>query len=176
MKLTDTTEELRLISFKMSQYRIGLQPFEVSTFWTTRKIPAPGQRSRQQASLVSCNPFPSQIDLPSPKKSKNAGLGTGRCHLLQSFGIRESADNSAASAASPDYVKCQAVIKSAASAASPKTKSREPRPSGAAAKYSKKVTKRRNMSTFFFAPLGVCLLYTSPSPRDATLSRMPSSA
>ena len=26
------------------------------------------------------------------------------------------------------------------------------------------------------APTGVCLLYTSPSPRDATLSRMPSSA
>ena len=26
------------------------------------------------------------------------------------------------------------------------------------------------------AQLGVCLLYTSPSPRDATLSRMPSSA
>ena len=25
-------------------------------------------------------------------------------------------------------------------------------------------------------PLSVCLLYTSPSPRDATLSRMPSSA
>jgi len=25
-------------------------------------------------------------------------------------------------------------------------------------------------------PLGTCLLYTSPSPRDATLSRMPSSA
>ena len=25
-------------------------------------------------------------------------------------------------------------------------------------------------------PLKVCLLYTSPSPRDATLSRMPSSA
>ena len=24
--------------------------------------------------------------------------------------------------------------------------------------------------------LGICLLYTSPSPRDATLSRMPSSA
>ena len=24
--------------------------------------------------------------------------------------------------------------------------------------------------------LGACLLYTSPSPRDATLSRMPSSA
>ena len=27
-----------------------------------------------------------------------------------------------------------------------------------------------------FAPLYICLLYTSPSPRDATLSRMPSSA
>ena len=26
------------------------------------------------------------------------------------------------------------------------------------------------------ANIGVCLLYTSPSPRDATLSRMPSSA
>ena len=26
------------------------------------------------------------------------------------------------------------------------------------------------------APTGGCLLYTSPSPRDATLSRMPSSA
>ena len=25
-------------------------------------------------------------------------------------------------------------------------------------------------------PLKICLLYTSPSPRDATLSRMPSSA
>ena len=25
-------------------------------------------------------------------------------------------------------------------------------------------------------PAGTCLLYTSPSPRDATLSRMPSSA
>ena len=28
----------------------------------------------------------------------------------------------------------------------------------------------------FFAFNGTCLLYTSPSPRDATLSRMPSSA
>ena len=28
----------------------------------------------------------------------------------------------------------------------------------------------------FFAWNGTCLLYTSPSPRDATLSRMPSSA
>ena len=27
-----------------------------------------------------------------------------------------------------------------------------------------------------FMPLNICLLYTSPSPRDATLSRMPSSA
>ena len=26
------------------------------------------------------------------------------------------------------------------------------------------------------APFSICLLYTSPSPRDATLSRMPSSA
>ena len=33
-------------------------------------------------------------------------------------GVRESANKSAASAASPDYVKFQAVIKSAASAAS----------------------------------------------------------
>ena len=29
---------------------------------------------------------------------------------------------------------------------------------------------------FLHAVLGICLLYTSPSPRDATLSRMPSSA
>ena len=29
---------------------------------------------------------------------------------------------------------------------------------------------------FFFSPDDPCLLYTSPSPRDATLSRMPSSA
>ena len=29
---------------------------------------------------------------------------------------------------------------------------------------------------FAGAALGACLLYTSPSPRDATLSRMPSSA
>ena len=28
----------------------------------------------------------------------------------------------------------------------------------------------------FVAPKKTCLLYTSPSPRDATLSRMPSSA
>ena len=30
--------------------------------------------------------------------------------------------------------------------------------------------------TFMVGMFGVCLLYTSPSPRDATLSRMPSSA
>ena len=29
---------------------------------------------------------------------------------------------------------------------------------------------------FFFSVVFICLLYTSPSPRDATLSRMPSSA
>ena len=29
---------------------------------------------------------------------------------------------------------------------------------------------------FSYGVLRVCLLYTSPSPRDATLSRMPSSA
>ena len=40
-------------------------------------------------------------------------------------------NKSAASAASLDYVKFQAVIKSAASAASPKAKSRKPRPRGA---------------------------------------------
>ena len=31
------------------------------------------------------------------------------------------------------------------------------------------------MKTFYVSG-GICLLYTSPSPRDATLSRMPSSA
>ena len=30
--------------------------------------------------------------------------------------------------------------------------------------------------TVLAARAGICLLYTSPSPRDATLSRMPSSA
>ena len=39
--------------------------------------------------------------------------------------VRKFVNKSAASAASPDYVKFQAVIKSAASAASPKAKSRE---------------------------------------------------
>ena len=32
------------------------------------------------------------------------------------------------------------------------------------------------MGVGFFGSLSTCLLYTSPSPRDATLSRMPSSA
>ena len=34
----------------------------------------------------------------------------------------------------------------------------------------------RDSAGFMRAPRSVCLLYTSPSPRDATLSRMPSSA
>ena len=44
---------------------------------------------------------------------------------LDSCAVREFVNKSAASAASPDSVKFQAVIKSAASAASPKAKSRE---------------------------------------------------
>ena len=31
-------------------------------------------------------------------------------------------------------------------------------------------------SSYDYGPLGVCLLYTSPSPRDQLTSRMPSSA
>ena len=34
----------------------------------------------------------------------------------------------------------------------------------------------RNDELFVRDPANACLLYTSPSPRDATLSRMPSSA
>ena len=34
----------------------------------------------------------------------------------------------------------------------------------------------RNYTQNYDARLTICLLYTSPSPRDATLSRMPSSA
>ena len=37
-------------------------------------------------------------------------------------------------------------------------------------------TEITNMLTALFADYKTCLLYTSPSPRDATLSRMPSSA
>ena len=38
------------------------------------------------------------------------------------------------------------------------------------------VAKSAFYQAAFVLPLTVCLLYTSPSPRDATLSRMPSSA
>ena len=37
-------------------------------------------------------------------------------------------------------------------------------------------TSEAEFQDFIDGPDGVCLLYTSPSPRDATLSRMPSSA
>ena len=36
--------------------------------------------------------------------------------------------------------------------------------------------KRQLMPDFGLELISICLLYTSPSPRDATLSRMPSSA
>ena len=36
--------------------------------------------------------------------------------------------------------------------------------------------KIKTVSNYLDEPLEGCLLYTSPSPRDATLSRMPSSA
>ena len=36
--------------------------------------------------------------------------------------------------------------------------------------------KKRERATDKIALVNICLLYTSPSPRDATLSRMPSSA
>ena len=41
-----------------------------------------------------------------------------------------------------------------------------------------RVTQEAWMETakILFEKHGICLLYTSPSPRDATLSRMPSSA
>ena len=37
-------------------------------------------------------------------------------------------------------------------------------------------TKNKNFLTKNYTNINICLLYTSPSPRDATLSRMPSSA
>ena len=40
--------------------------------------------------------------------------------------------------------------------------------------YPVKFAEGKNVTTI--EGLGTCLLYTSPSPRDATLSRMPSSA
>ena len=39
-----------------------------------------------------------------------------------------------------------------------------------------KITMSLNLDGTGKASLNTCLLYTSPSPRDATLSRMPSSA
>ena len=39
-----------------------------------------------------------------------------------------------------------------------------------------RVKKPPQMRISVIGTLGACLLYTSPSPRDATLSRMPSSA
>ena len=36
--------------------------------------------------------------------------------------------------------------------------------------------KESGIGRIFFTNISICLLYTSPSPRDATLSRMPSSA
>ena len=49
-----------------------------------------------------------------------------------------------------------------------------------AAKIQKRNERRRKFTIISVAegamPIGGCLLYTSPSPRDATLSRMPSSA
>ena len=41
---------------------------------------------------------------------------------------------------------------------------------------SKSIEKRQNAVTNVTNIVKSCLLYTSPSPRDATLSRMPSSA
>ena len=38
------------------------------------------------------------------------------------------------------------------------------------------VTANKKVQTAQEIPMNICLLYTSPSPRDATLSRMPSSA
>ena len=36
--------------------------------------------------------------------------------------------------------------------------------------------EKSSIDEFYLDLTGICLLYTSPSPRDATLSRMPSSA
>ena len=43
-------------------------------------------------------------------------------------------------------------------------------------KLSKNFWSTSGMMAPFYELLSTCLLYTSPSPRDATLSRMPSSA
>ena len=42
--------------------------------------------------------------------------------------------------------------------------------------FGSKVKIKNNVKILAFSHLEGCLLYTSPSPRDATLSRMPSSA
>ena len=42
--------------------------------------------------------------------------------------------------------------------------------------YSVMAAAHSYLNSFLFLHLRACLLYTSPSPRDATLSRMPSSA
>ena len=39
-----------------------------------------------------------------------------------------------------------------------------------------KIWEAEKQPKIWYIVLGFCLLYTSPSPRDATLSRMPSSA
>ena len=39
-----------------------------------------------------------------------------------------------------------------------------------------KLTRAKGPGIVFLVPYGICLLYTSPSPRDGLLSRMPSSA
>ena len=105
--------------------------------------------------------------------------------------VREFANKSAASAASLDSVKFQAMIKSAASAASPKAKSREGSSRGAprsvvrtdpsSGRPRRPTEPRRPGAPLELPPLDfafgeACLLYTSPSPRDVEESRMPSSA
>ena len=52
----------------------------------------------------------------SSSSGTSSGTSSGRRHLL--YAVREFANKLAASAASPDYVKLQVVIKSAASTAS----------------------------------------------------------
>ena len=58
------------------------------------------------------------------------GISTIFWSIFGIIGGGKAVNKSAASAASPDSVKFQAVIKSAASAASPKAKSRKARPRG----------------------------------------------
>ena len=66
--------------------------------------------------------------------------------------VREFANKSAASAASPDYVKFQAVIKSAASAASRKTKNQGPRSRGAQPSPGVRMTTRRPWAPLDLGP------------------------